>query len=260
MEYKTALITGASAGIGREIARHLARRNVTLILAARREGLLEEVRRELEGETNITTLVLDVSDSEGARKALDSLGRLLEQTDILVNNAGLALGQEPAHQTSWQDWQIMIDTNCIGLALVTHTVLPFMVKNNRGHIINIGSTAGVYPYLGGNVYGATKAFVRQLSRNLRTDVLGTKIRVTNIVPGMVGESEFSQVRFHGDHAKAKAVYEGVQPLTPADIANCVTWILEQPSHVNINEVELMPTAQAAGGLAVQRLDPATEVS
>lgn len=252
MEYKTALITGASAGIGREIARHLARRKVRLILAARRLELLEQARRELESETDVTILALDVSDSDGARKALDSLGGLLEQTDILVNNAGLALGQEAAHQASWRDWQIMIDTNCAGLALVTHAVLPFMVKNNRGHIVNLGSTAGAYPYFGGNVYGATKAFVRQFSRNLRTDVLGTNIRVTNIAPGMVGESEFSQVRFHGDEAKARAVYEGVRAMTPADIANCVTWVLEQPPHVNINEIELMATAQAAGGLAVHR--------
>lgn len=252
MEYKTALITGASAGIGREIARHLARRKVNLILAARRRELLDQARTELESETDVTTVVLDVSDQDGARKALESLGGLLEQTDILVNNAGLALGQEAAHQTNWQDWQTMIDTNCTGLALVTHVVLPFMVKNNRGHIINLGSTAGAYPYFGGNVYGATKAFVQQFSRNLRTDVLGTNIRVTNIAPGMVGESEFSQVRFHGDEAKARAVYEGVQAMTPADIANCVTWVLEQPAHVNINEIELMATAQAAGGLAVHR--------
>lgn len=252
MEYKTALITGASAGIGREIARHLARRKVNLILTARRRELLEEARRELASETDVTTLVMDVSDRDGATKALESLGGLLEQTDILVNNAGLALGQEAAHQTSWRDWQTMIDTNCAGLALVTHVVLPFMVKNNRGHIINLGSTAGAYPYFGGNVYGATKAFVRQFSRNLRTDVLGMNIRVTNIAPGMVGESEFSRVRFHGDEAKARAVYEGVQAMTPADIANCVTWVLEQPPHVNINEIELMATAQAAGGLAVYR--------
>ena len=252
MEYKTALITGASAGIGREIARHLARGKVNLILAARRRELLEQARTELESETDVTTVVLDVSDQDGARKALESLGGLLEQIDILVNNAGLALGQEAAHQTNWQDWQTMIDTNCTGLALVTHVVLPFMVKNNRGHIINLGSTAGAYPYFGGNVYGATKAFVQQFSRNLRTDVLGTNIRVTNIAPGMVGESEFSQVRFHGDEAKARAVYEGVQAMTPADIANCVTWVLEQPAHVNINEIELMATAQAAGGLAVHR--------
>lgn len=252
MEYKTALITGASVGIGKEIARHLARREVRLILAARRADLLEQARREFENETDVTTLALDISDRAGAKKALDSLGDLFEQTDILVNNAGLALGQEAAQQASWQDWQTMIDTNCAGLALVTHAVLPFMVRNNRGHIVNLGSTAGAYPYFGGNIYGATKAFVRQFSRNLRTDVLGTNVRVTNIAPGMVGESEFSQVRFHGDEAKARAVYEGVQALTPTDIANCVTWVLEQPPHVNINEIELMPTAQAAGGLVVHR--------
>lgn len=252
MEYKTALITGASVGIGREIARHLARKNIKLILAARRGELLEQVRKELENQTEVTTLVLDVSDSRAAKSALESLDGQLEDVDILVNNAGLALGQEAAHQTRWEDWQTMIDTNCAGLALATHAVLPFMVKNNRGHIINLGSTAGAYPYYGGNVYGATKAFVRQFSKNLRTDLLGTLIRVTNIAPGMVGESEFSYIRFHGDEAKAQSVYAGVQPLTPADIANCVTWVLEQPAHVNINEIELMATAQAAGGLAVHR--------
>ncbi len=252
MEYKTALITGASAGIGREIARHLAAKKLKLILAARRRERLDDLRRELENKTEVITLAIDVSDTGAARAALESLGDLLEETDILVNNAGLALGQEAARQTDWRDWQTMIDTNCAGLALVTHTVLPFMVKNNRGHVINLGSTAGVYPYFGGNVYGATKAFVRQFSKNLRTDLLGTRVRVTNIAPGMVGESEFSQVRFHGDETRASAVYEGVQPLTPADIANCVTWVLEQPPHVNINEIELMPTAQAAGGLAVHR--------
>lgn len=252
MEYKTALITGASAGIGREIARHLAAKKLKLILAARRRERLDDLRRELENKTEVITLAIDVSDTGAARAALESLGDLLEETDILVNNAGLALGQEAARQADWRDWQTMIDTNCAGLALVTHTVLPFMVKNNRGHVINLGSTAGVYPYFGGNVYGATKAFVRQFSKNLRTDLLGTRVRVTNIAPGMVGESEFSQVRFHGDETRASAVYEGVQPLTPADIANCVTWVLEQPPHVNINEIELMPTAQAAGGLAVHR--------
>jgi len=174
------------------------------------------------------------------------------EVDLLVNNAGLALGLEPAHQASLDDWQNMIDTNCTGLVQVTRALLPGMVERKRGHVINLGSTAGNWPYAGGNVYGATKAFVRQFSLNLRTDLHGTGVRVSNVEPGLCGGTEFSNVRFHGDDARAANVYANVQPLTAEDIASSVYWIATLPAHVNVNCIELMPVAQTFGGLAVHR--------
>ena len=172
--------------------------------------------------------------------------------DVLINCAGLALGLETAQKTEWQDWETMLNVNCLALAYITHLLLPGMVERNLGHIINIGSTAGTYPYKGANVYGATKAFVEQFTLNLKADLLGTAVRVTNIEPAMVGDSEFSLVRFKGDKDKANEVYEGLKPLCPADISECVIWVLLQPAHVNINRIEMMPTSQAPSHLAVSK--------
>ena len=175
---------------------------------------------------------------------------VLNNLDVLVNNAGLALGLEPADKTDFADWQQMVNTNILGLIHLTHEILPSMVANHEGYIINLSSTAGSYPYFGGNVYGATKAFVTQFSLNLRADLVGKNIRVSNIEPGLCGGTEFSNIRFHGDDAKAAQVYDSVQYVTPQDIANMVAWLIEQPKHVNINRIEVMPTAQTFAGLKV----------
>ena len=172
--------------------------------------------------------------------------------DLLVNNAGLALGLEPAHQAELSEWQQMIDTNITGLVTITRLILPQMVERNSGHIINLSSIAGNYPYFGGNVYGATKAFVTQFSLNLRADLAGTKVRVSNVEPGLCGGTEFSNVRFRGDDAKAAEVYKDVQSIQPEDIANIVLWLNQQPEHVNINRIEVMPVAQTFAGLKVAK--------
>lgn len=182
----------------------------------------------------------------------DAIPEEYSKIDILVNNAGLALGLEPAHQADLTDWNRMVDTNIKGLYLMTRKILPGMVERKSGHIINIGSIAGNYAYPGGNAYGATKAFVKQFSRNLRADLLGTQVRVTNIEPGLA-ETEFSLVRFHGDKDKADNVYKGANPLTAEDIAESVLWAAEQPQHVNINSIELMPTSQAWAALAIDKV-------
>ena len=159
------------------------------------------------------------------------------------------MGLEVAQETEWQDWETMLNINCLALSYLTHLLLPGMVERNKGHIVNIGSTAGSFPYKGGNVYGATKAFVEQFTLNLKADLLGTALRVTNVAPGMVGESEFSLIRFKGDKDKARKVYEGLKPLTPNDVAESVLWVLMQPAHVNINRIEMMPVGQAPSNLA-----------
>ena len=225
-----------------------------VIAAARRrdrlEALASSVRRVLAVE-------LDVTDTDAVEATLAGLPREWAAIDVLVNNAGLALGLEAAHQAEPEEWDRMIDTNCRALVQLTRRVLPGMVERRRGHVVNIGSTAGTYPYPGGNVYGATKAFVHQFSLNLRADLAGTGVRVTCIEPGLVGGSEFSQVRFRGDEARAAAVYADTIPLTPEDVAEAVRWVVAQPAHVNINVVEMMPTTQSPGPLAVHRSDPAT---
>jgi len=171
---------------------------------------------------------------------------------VLVNNAGLALGLEPAQRASLDDWEAMVDTNVKGLMTVTRAVLPGMVARDRGHVINLGSTAAHWPYAGGNAYGATKAFVHQFSLNLRTDLLGTRVLVTVVHPGMAGGTEFSNVRFHGDDARAARVYENAEPLTPEDVAETVWWVATLPARVNVNAIELMPVCQSFGGLSVAR--------
>lgn len=243
---KTILITGATAGFGKACAVYFAKQGWQLILTGRRGERLTELK-ELLGDAVRQTITLDVRDRE---QVFAQLGGLTD-IDVLLNNAGLALGLEPSWAVDINDWETMVDTNIKGLMYCTRAVLPQMVKRNCGHVINIGSTAGNWPYPGGNVYGGTKAFVQQLSRNLRADLLGSKVRVTNLAPGMA-ESEFSNVRFKGDEAAANKVYAGVEPLVPEDIAEIVFWIASRPAHVNINAIEVMPVDQAWGPLAVHR--------
>ena len=195
---------------------------------------------------------MDVSKTAEIDTALSQLPQEWQQIDALINNAGLALGLEPAHQVNFDDWLTMIQTNIIGLTYLTRQILPQMVERNHGHIINLGSIAGTYPYPGGNVYGATKAFVKQFSLNLRADLAGTAIRVSNIEPGLCGGTEFSNVRFKGDDEKAASVYKNTQPIQPKDIANTILWVYQQPPHVNINRVEIMPVVQSFSALNVVR--------
>lgn len=246
----TVLITGASAGFGAAIARAFVKGGHRVVATARRLDRLKALADEL-GDA-LLPFELDVRDRDAVAALPGALPAEFAEIDILVNNAGLALGLEPAHSASLDDWQTMIDTNCSGLVQVTRALLPGMVARNRGHIFNLGSTAGSWPYPGANVYGATKAFVRQFSLNLRADLAGTALRVTDIEPGLCGGTEFSNVRFHGDDAKAADVYKNVQPLTAEDIADTVFWIASRPAHVNINTIELMPVAQAFAGLSVHR--------
>ena len=243
------LVTGVTAGFGKAIAELLISKGHTVIGTGRRQEKLDELQRQL-GDKFIP-LNFDISDLSATKTALQTLPNdVLNNLDVLVNNAGLALGLEPADKTDFADWQQMVNTNILGLIHLTHEILPLMVANNDGYIINLSSTAGSYPYFGGNVYGATKAFVTQFSLNLRADLVGKNIRVSNIEPGLCGGTEFSNIRFHGDDAKAAQVYDSVQYVTPQDIANMVAWLIEQPKHVNINRIEVMPTAQTFAGLKV----------
>ena len=252
MNYKIALVTGASSGIGKAIAESLAKHGVRLILIARRNDKLELLKRELQANTKCHVIACDVADKEKIFQEITNLPVEFAKIDVLINCAGLALGLEAAQETEWKDWETMLNVNCLALTYITHLLLPNMVERNFGHIINIGSTAGTYPYKGANVYGATKAFVEQFTLNLKADLLGTAVRVTNIEPAIVGDSEFSLVRFKGDKNKADEVYEGLKPLSPADISECAIWVLSQPAHVNINRIEIMPTSQAPSHLAVHK--------
>ena len=245
------LVTGASSGFGAEIARRFAREGHRVIGAGRRVDRLEALRAEL-GADRLFVMPLDVRDGDAVATAIAGLPPDLAAIDLLVNNAGLALGLEPAHKASLDDWNRMIDTNCKGLMTVTRAVLPGMVARNRGHVVNLGSTAASWPYAGANVYGATKAFVHQFSLNLRADLAGTRVRVTVVEPGMVAGTEFSNVRFHGDGAKAAQVYADTDPLTAGDIADTVFWLATLPERVNINLIELMPVAQSFAGYTVSR--------
>lgn len=244
----TVLVTGASSGFGKAICQKLIADGYKVIGAARRVDKLSELARQL--DDNFLPFQLDVTKKDAVENLLLSLPDKFKPIDILINNAGLALGMEPAYEANYADWEIMVNTNIIGLIHLTRIILPEMVKRNSGYIINLGSTAGNYAYQGGNVYGATKAFVKQFSANLRTDLLGKKIRVTNIEPGLCGNTEFSNVRFHGNGKQAAAVYQGVEFIKPEDIANTVSWLVNSPKHFNVNNIEIMPTAQASGGLKV----------
>lgn len=248
---RTVLITGASSGFGAACARRFAASGDRLVLLARRSARLEALQKELAGDCDVRIMTVDLTDARGVEVALSDVPRSHRDIDILVNNAGLALGLEMAHEARLDDWETMIDTNVTALVRMTRLILPGMVERNRGHIINIGSTAGSWPYPGGNVYGATKAFVQQFSRELRADLLGRRIRVSNIEPGM-SETEFSEVRFRQDAERAAKVYEGTTPLSAADVADIVHWVCSVPPHVNINALEVMPVCQAWGPLAVDR--------
>jgi NADP-dependent 3-hydroxy acid dehydrogenase YdfG len=254
-QYSVAVVTGASIGIGRAVAVRLAKEKVRLILIARREEKLRALAEELQPLTECHLVHCDLREHLQLDKHFQALPDQFSAVDILINNAGLALGLDPAQRASWRDWQEMIDVNCTALAHITHLLLAGMVARNRGHVVNIGSIAGSYPYAGGNVYGATKAFVKQFSLNLKADLLGTAVRVTNIEPGMVGGTEFSLVRFKGDAGRVANVYEGVDPLSPAAVADAVLWAVSRPPHVNINRIELMPVCQAPGRVAVGRKSP-----
>lgn len=247
---RTAFVTGASAGFGKAICRALIADGYRVFGGARRTNKLEELKREL-GE-NFIALTLDVTNTTSLDRAFESIQSSSAHIDLLVNNAGLALGIDCAQFADIKNWERMIATNITGLTMVTHKLLPAMVKANNGLIINIGSIAGTYPYPGGNVYGASKAFVKQFSLNLRADLAGTKVRVSNIEPGLCSGTEFSLVRLAGDHNAVDALYRDVEAIRPEDLANTVVWIAGQPPHVNINSVEIMPVAQSYAALNVAR--------
>jgi len=253
MGSRTVFVTGASAGFGEAIARRFAADGARVVVSARRSDRITELAKELGHD--VLPLTLDVRDRAAVADAVSGLPPEFAAIDVLVNNAGLALGLEPAYAASLDDWDAMIDTNCKGLAYCTRAVLPGMVERGHGHVINLGSIAGTYPYPGGNVYGATKAFVHQFSLDLRSDLQGTGVRVTSVEPGLSGGTEFSVVRFGGDRGKAGQVYEGVHPLEAGDVAEAVHWAASLPSHVNINVIEMMPVAQSFGPLAVAREGP-----
>lgn len=246
----TILITGATSGFGKACAELFAARGWRLILCGRRMDRLAELQKRL-SPADIHCSRLDVRENDQVKKFLSSLPRKFREIDVLCNNAGLALGLEGAHEAQLDDWERMIDTNIKGLCYMTRAVLPGMVERKKGHIINIGSVAGNWPYPGGNVYGATKAFVKQFSNNLRTDLHGTPLRVTNIEPG-IAETEFSIVRFHGDRNRAEEFYEGTQPLTAGDIAEIIYWVTCLPPHVNINSLEVMPVCQSWSPFSIHR--------
>jgi 3-hydroxy acid dehydrogenase/malonic semialdehyde reductase len=245
----TVFVTGASSGFGAAVARRFAADGARVVAAARRADRVQVLAGELGPQ--ILPLTLDVRDRAAVAAAIDALPPEFAAIDLLVNNAGLALGLNPAQNADLDDWDQMIDTNCKGLVYCTRAILPGMVARGRGHVISLGSVAGSYPYPGGNVYGGTKAFVHQFSLDLRSDLHGTGVRVTCVEPGMA-ETEFSAVRYAGDTAKAGAVYSGMQPLTADDVAESIYWAATLPPHVNVNTIELMPTAQSFAPFQVAR--------
>ena len=249
---KTVLITGATSGIGLGCARKFAENGDRLILTARNQQKLEEIRDELKAKgTEVLILAFDVRDREAATKAVNSLPADWQDIDVLVNNAGLALGLEQEYKGDLDDWETMIDTNVKGLLLMTRLIVPRMVERNSGHVINIGSVAGDAAYAGGNVYCATKAAVKALSDGLRIDVADTAVRVTNLKPGLV-ETNFSNVRFRGDTERAAKLYQGIEPLTGDDIADVAVYAANAPKHVQIAEVLILATHQASGSVIVRK--------
>ncbi|MSQ58515.1 MAG: SDR family NAD(P)-dependent oxidoreductase [Betaproteobacteria bacterium] len=245
-----AFVTGATAGFGYAIARHFASNGWMVAAAGRRVERLEPLMKEFGGK--IFPVKLDVTDRDAVSRVVEGLPAEFAQADVLVNNAGGALGLEPAQRANLDDWDRMVDTNIKGVMYCTRAFLPGMVERKRGHVINIGSIAGEFPYPGGNVYGGVKAFVRQFSLNLRADLLGTGVRVTDVEPGLTGGTEFSEVRFKGDKTKAAAVYAGTDAMTPEDIAEMVYWVATRPARVNINTMSVMATCQAFSPFAIHR--------
>ena len=249
---KIVLITGATSGIGLGCARKFAENGDKLILTGRNEQKLAEIRKELsEKGCQVLTLAFDVRDREKAKQCINDLPEEWKDIDVLVNNAGLALGLEPEYEGNLDDWETMIDTNIKGLLTMTRLVVPRMIERGRGHIINVGSVAGDAAYAGGNVYCATKAAVKALTDGLRIDVADTPIRVTNLKPGLV-ETNFSNVRFHGDSDRAATVYKGIKPLTGDDIADVAVYAANAPEHVQIAEVLILATHQASGSVIVRK--------
>ena len=245
---KIVLITGATSGIGEACARKFAKGGYDVIITGRRAQLLANLKKELEAErVRVLALAFDVRNRNAATAAINSLPLEWQQIDVLINNAGLALGLEPEYEGSFEDWETMIDTNIKGLLTMTRLVVPRMVKRDSGHVINIGSVAGDAAYAGGNVYCGTKAAVKTITDGLRIDLAHTSVRVTNVKPGLV-ETHFSNVRFHGNDARAEKVYEGVKPLTGADIAEVVFYAASAPAHVQIAEVLVLATHQANGSV------------
>lgn len=250
---RTVLITGASSGIGLACAQQFAQAGAKLIVAARRQQRLQQLVPQLQaaGASQVHCLGLDVCDRTVVSQAIAALPPEWQAIDVLVNNAGLSRGLDKQQEADIQDWEEMIDTNIKGLLYLTRAVVPGMVERQQGHVINIGSIAGRQTYPGGSVYCATKAAVKALSEGLKIDLLGTPLRVTNVEPGLV-ETEFSQVRFHGDNDRAASVYQGMTPLTPDDIADAVLYAATRPPHVNISEIFLMPTDQSTSTLIHRR--------
>jgi 3-hydroxy acid dehydrogenase / malonic semialdehyde reductase len=253
LEGKTALITGASSGIGRACAEAFAREGASLILASRRKDRLKRLCRSLENRHEIRTLsmALDVRDAESVEDAVKALTGSWSTIDVLVNNAGLSRGLEPIHEGKTEDWDEMIDTNVKGLLYVSRAVLPGMVKRRKGHIVNLGSVAGHDVYPGGNVYCASKYAVDAVTKAMLVDLVGTPVRVSTVDPGLV-ETEFSVVRFHGDRARAGAVYKGIRPLKARDVAEAVLFCVTRPAHVNVTQIRIMPTAQASAAVVHRR--------
>ena len=243
-----ALITGASSGFGEAISRRFVKEGHQVILLARREKRLQALQKEL--GSNCVKLI--PCDLRNYTQVQEELSPLAPKIDLLVNNAGLALGMDPFFKSLKEDFRTVIETNILALVELTHFILPFMVQKQSGHIINIGSIAGSYPYPGGNIYGASKAFLKQFSLNLRADLIDQNIRVSNIEPGLCGGSEFSLVRFKGDYKKVQELYANTSPLTPEDIAETVFWCASLPPHININSLELMPTTQAFNAFRVHK--------
>ncbi len=248
---RTVFITGASSGFGAAAARRFVAGGDRVVATARRTDRLHDLAKEL-GPDVLLPLTLDVRDRASVEQIVATLPPDFAEVDILVNNAGLALGLERAQEADVDQWEQMIETNCTGLVYMTRALLPQMVARGRGHVVNLGSIAGTYPYPGGNVYGATKAFVHQFSLNLRSDLHGTGVRVTCVEPGLVGGTEFSAVRFGGDRERAGAVYAGTEPLTAQDIVDAIEWATSLPAHVNINTIELMPVSQSFAPFQVYR--------
>lgn len=247
LQNQIALITGATSGIGEAVARVFASAGAKLILVARRQERLEQLADELANASSTYLLSLDVRDRPSVESAISNLPAAWSSIDILINNAGLSRGLDKLHEGSFQDWEEMIDTNIKGLLYLTRLIVPGMVSRGTGHVVNLGSTAGHQTYPNGNVYCATKAAVRVISEGLKQDLLGTPVRVSSVDPGLV-ETEFSQVRFRGDTERAKKVYQGLTPLTPADVADVIFFCVTRPPHVNISEVLLTPTDQAGSML------------
>jgi 3-hydroxy acid dehydrogenase/malonic semialdehyde reductase len=243
-------VTGATAGFGAAIVRRFVKEGHRVVATGRRIERLEALCRELGGAVH--PIVLDVRDRAAVMRAFETLPTGFAEIDVLVNNAGLALGLEPAHKANLDDWDQMVDTNVKGLIYCTRAALAGMVARNRGHVINIGSIAADFPYAGGHVYAATKAFVHQFGLSVRADLLGTAVRLTDVQPGMTAGTEFSDVRFKGDIAKVKQAYEGVETLTADDIAECVYWAAALPARVNVNTIQMMPVCQAPSRTAIHR--------